>query len=79
MEIVSPDEPERDTHTKRRDYAEARISEYWIVNPLDETITVLTLAGDAYTEAGVFDRGQHADSICLDGFTVTVADVFDAA
>ena len=78
MEIVSPDDPERDTHMKRRDYAEARIPEYWIVNPMDETITVLTLAGDTYAERGVFGRGQQADSMCLDGFAVTVADVFDA-
>ena len=79
MEIVNPDDPERDTRTKRRDYAEARIPEYWIVNPLDETITVLTLNGDAYAEHGVFGRGQRADSACLDGFAVAVADVFDAA
>ena len=79
MEIVSPDDPERDTRVKRWDYAEARIPEYWIVNPVDETITVLTLAGDAYTERGVYGRGQRADSACLDGFAVCVADVFDAA
>ena len=79
MEIVSPDDPERDTHTKRRDYAEARIPEHWIVNPMDETISVLTLAGDEYAEHGVFGRGRQADSVCLAGFAVTVADVFDAA
>jgi Uma2 family endonuclease len=79
MEIVSPDDPDRDTQVKRRDYAEARIPEYWIVNPMDETITVLTLAGGAYTEHGVFRRGQQADSGCLDGFALGVADVLDAA
>ena len=79
MEIVSPDAPGRDLHVKREDYAEARIPEYWIVNPIDETITVLTLAGDAYTEHGVFRRGRQAESKCLDGFTVSVAEVFDAA
>ncbi len=78
MEIVSPDDPERDTRTKRRDYAEARIPEYWIVNPLDETITVLTLAGGEYTEHGVFRRGQPAPSACLNGFAPRVSDVFDA-
>lgn len=64
---------------KRCDYAEARIPEYWIVNPMDETVTVLTPAGDAYAEHGVFGRGRQVDSACLDGFAVTVADVFDAA
>ena len=78
VEIVSPDDPGRDTRTKRRDYAEARIPEYWIVNPLDETITVLTLAGGEYAGHGVFRRGGQARSAGLDGFAVGVAGVFDA-
>ena len=41
-----------------RKYAEARIPEYWAVSPIDETIAVLTLADDAYTEHGVFRRGR---------------------
>ena len=45
MEIVSPDRPERDLEEKPINYAEAGILEYWIVNPLDETITVLWLVG----------------------------------
>ena len=79
VEIVSPDDPERDTIIKRADYAQARIPEYWIVNPVDETISVLTLADDAYMEEGVFQRGQQARSILLDGFVVAVPDVFDAS
>lgn len=78
VEVVSPDAPERDTQVKRIDYAEARIPEYWIVNPMDETITVLTLVGDTYTEHGVFRRGQHANSALLHGFVLSVAEVFDA-
>ena len=78
MEIVSPDDPQRDTQVKRGDYAEARIPEYWIVNPLDETITVLTLAGAEYAEHGVFRRGDRGGVGVAEGFRY-VADVFDAA
>lgn len=77
-EIVSPDNPARDLDEKPHDYAEAGIPEYWIVNPLDETITVLTLAGGAYATYGVFRRGDEARSKLLDGFAVKVDDVFDA-
>ncbi len=77
MEVVSPDDPQRDTQVKRGDYAEARIPEYWIVNPMDETITVLTLVGAEYAEHGVFRRGGQAESVSLNGFAVSVADVFD--
>jgi Uma2 family endonuclease len=79
VEIVSPDDPERDTKLKRVDYAEARISEYWIVNPADETIAVLTLDGDAYAEHGTFRRGMSVASALLADFAVSVDEVFDAS
>ena len=79
VEIVSPDKPKRDLVDKRRDYAEARIPEYWIVDPRTETVTVLVLQGEAYVEHGVFARGARATSVLLDGLTVEVSAVFDAA
>lgn len=78
VEISSPDNLTRDRVEKRRDYAEAHIAEYWIVDPADETITVLTLEGDRYTEHGVFERGTHARSTLFEGFQVSVAATFDA-
>ena len=78
MEIVSPDNPERDTIEKRVDYAEAGIPEYWIVEPERETITVLRLAEDQYVEHGVFRRGDIATSALLEGFAVAVTAVLDA-
>jgi Uma2 family endonuclease len=78
VEIVSPDKPKRDTEEKPLDYAEAGIPEYWIVNPLTDTITVLVLTGNTYDEHGVFHRGEHATSQLLDGFSVSVDDVLNA-
>ena len=78
MEIVSADNPHRDIRDKRLDYAEARIPEYWIVNPLDETVTVLCLDSDSYAEHGVYRRGERAQSTLLRDLSVDVADVFDA-
>jgi Uma2 family endonuclease len=78
MEIVSPDNPERDLVEKVADYAEAGISEYWIVNPETQAITVLKLEGDTYATHGVFARGQQAASALLDGFAVSVDAALDA-
>lgn len=78
LEIVSPNKPERDLVVKRSDYAEAGVSEYWIVNPMDETVTVLTLADGQYVEHGIFPRGAQATSRLLEGFAVNVNEVFDA-
>ena len=46
MEVVRPEDPDRELVEKRFDYAEAGIPEYWIVYPIDEAVTVLVLAGD---------------------------------
>lgn len=78
LEVVSKDKPERDLVEKRGDYAENRVSEYWLVNPDNETITVLRLDGAAYVEAGTYGRGATATSVLLSGFAVDVAAVFDA-
>ncbi len=78
VEVVSEDDPQRDIITKRADYAEGGIPEYWIVNPLDETITVLKLEGAQYTEHGVFRRGDRARSALMEGLVVGVDGVFDA-
>jgi Uma2 family endonuclease len=78
VEIVSPDNPQRDTRKKRREYAQAGIPEYWIVNPLTATITVLRLEGAKYKEHGVFKRGVSATSAVLAGFAVSVDATLDA-
>lgn len=79
LEVVSEEKPERDLVDKRSDYAEANIPEYWIVNPQTQTITVLELRGGAYTEAGVYGRGQAARSVLAPGFSVDVTVIFDSA
>ncbi len=78
VEVVSPDNPGRDLVEKRADYAEAGIPEYWIADPRDETIRVLTLDGDAYVEHGAYGRGGTATSSLLADFAVEVSAVFDA-
>ena len=81
MEIVSgsPADRDRDLVRKRRDYAQAGIPEYWIVDPQEEVIYVLRLEGKEYAEHGRFVAGDTATSALLAGFTVPVADVWAAA
>jgi Uma2 family endonuclease len=79
LEVVSPDDPDRDLVVKPRDYAAAQIPEYWIVNPLDETITVLQLVDRVYVQHGVFRRSERATSALLADFSVAVDDVLNAA
>jgi Uma2 family endonuclease len=77
-EVVSDDDPTRDLVDKRLDYAQAKVAGYWIVNPFDEAITVLTLGRRKYREHGVFRRGDTATSVAFPGFGVEVNAVLDA-
>jgi Uma2 family endonuclease len=82
LEIVSPDHQsqERDLVTKRCEYAQARIPEYWIVDHEARAITVLTLpkGKKEYVVHGEFQSGQTATSKLLDGFAVDVTACFAA-
>jgi Uma2 family endonuclease len=79
VEIVSPDNVERDTVIKRADYAQAGIPEYWIVNPEEGTVTVLKFEDGVYMTHGVFVRGEIATSVLLVDFAVNVDAVCGAA
>jgi Uma2 family endonuclease len=78
LEVVSEDKPERELVDKRFDYAEARVPEYWIVNPQTETISVFQLRGGVYHEVGVYHRGEAAQSVLLPALSVVVSSAFDA-
>jgi Uma2 family endonuclease len=81
MEVVSEgaENRKRDLEIKRQEYAKASISEYWIVDPQEQRITVLTLDGQSYRVHGEFVPGLQATSVLLPGFIVDVEAVFAAA
>ena len=80
MEIVSPgpENRQRDLKDKRQAYAKAKIAEYWIVDPEQQTITVLYLGTKTYKIHGKYKPGEQASSKLLSGFTIDVAEVFAA-
>ena len=80
IEVVSEgtENRRRDLEVKRAEYAEAGITEYWIVDPEPRTITVLTLEGKQYREHGVFAVNARATSVLLVGLEAPVSNVFAA-
>ena len=81
MEVVNkdPESRRRDMEVKRSDYAEARIPEYWIVDPAELQVTVLVLVGETYVVDGLFGVDEQATSRLLQEFSVDVAELFKAA
>lgn len=79
-EVVSGSDEDRrrDLVDKRAEYAQARIPEYWIIDPQEERITVLRLSRRGYKVAGEYGRGDQAKSALLHGFAVNVDTVLSA-
>ena len=78
MEIVSEDDRGRDLDVKRREYARAGILEYWIVDPREEMIRVLSLQENFYNTWCEARKGERARSRLLADFSVAGAEVFAA-
>jgi Uma2 family endonuclease len=81
MEVVSDDPKDhvRDHQVKLADHAEAKIAEYWIIDPERKVVIVHRLESEKYVVHGEFTGGGQAASAMLAGFTVDVAALFAAA
>jgi Uma2 family endonuclease len=58
VEVVSEDDEERDTVTKRQEYARAGIAHYWILDPQRRIALALVLRDGVYVVAGEFSGGD---------------------
>lgn len=76
VEIRSDSTAERDWTLKRELYAEHGVKEYWLVDPEAMTVTVLLLHGDVFNVVGIYWKGQRLTSPTLEGFTVSLDEIF---
>ncbi|MEZ4835244.1 MAG: Uma2 family endonuclease [Caldilineaceae bacterium] len=78
VDVLSPSNWLDDRRTKLEIYAEAGVSEYWIVDPRARTVEVFTLADQGYELLGRYAVGEVASSRLLDGFAVAVDAIIPA-
>lgn len=76
VEILSPATAERDRTTKLELYAKHGVQEYWIVDPEAKTIMVLLRGEGRFEGVSVYSEGQTLHSPTLDGFSVSLEEVF---
>ncbi len=57
MEIVSPESIDRDYHKKRRQFEQARVPEYWIIDEIEQRVTFLRLGKDGKYESVAATHG----------------------
>jgi Uma2 family endonuclease len=79
IEIVSPGEiqRERDYIAKRSQYLDLGVPEYWIVDPVETIVTVMTLQNRQYQEK-VFCKGEEIFSLIFPNIRLTPDQIFNA-
>jgi len=80
VEVISPGKKnrERDTVDKRQQYAERGIPEYWLIDPENQSITVLKVVDEQYTEHGIFRGDDRIDSPTFGLLQLTAAQILNA-
>ena len=76
VEILSPATAERDRGYKRTLYAKHGVKEYWLVDPVTETIAILCPRGGSLAVAHTFGRTETLRSPLLAGFELDLEEVF---
>jgi Uma2 family endonuclease len=58
-EIIAPSNAGKDLVKKKRIHYRHRVLHYWIIDPRDESLTVLRWTPDGYTEVLIAERGER--------------------
>ncbi|MEG4217222.1 Uma2 family endonuclease [Microcoleus sp. Pol14C6] len=77
VEVVSPGRlgSDRDYARKRAQYAARGIAEYWVIDPIEQVVTVLRLQDGQYVEVGVFRDGEAIVSPMFPQLSLTVQQI----
>ncbi len=78
VEIISPGSITHDRYTKQALYSAAGIPEYWLLDPANQTLEVLHLEDNGYTQADFAAEQGPVTSAILKGFSVEVAELMAA-
>jgi Uma2 family endonuclease len=78
IEILSDSTRKRDEITKRHLYERHGVAEYWIVDPVLETVKVYRRQGERFAAAELFERaeGGQLDTALLPGFELALDELF---
>ena len=76
VEILSPSSSRRDWGYKRELYARHGVGEYWIIDPTNHLVSVLTLRDGVLVAAQTLTEDDTAHSSVLEGFDVNLAEIF---
>ena len=78
IEILSPSSAETDRGAKRHLYGAHGVAEYWLVDPIAETISIHRQRGRVLAATNTFGRGQTLRSPLLAGLELHLDDIFSS-
>ena len=76
VEVLSPSNAYYDLKHKTEIYARYGVAEYWIVDPMDETIEILVNEGGLYRTDQLLRKPAMLESGMFPGFSMSVEEVF---
>jgi Uma2 family endonuclease len=76
VEIISPSTIVRDRYEKREQYARFGVKEYWLLDPANRSVEILTLETGRLALHSIATEKGCVESKLLAGFTVDLADVY---
>jgi len=76
VEILSPSRPAYDRVTKLEQYALYGVAEYWIIDPIAESVEIYVLADKRYELKGTFTGSQVLNTPLLPGWELPVSELF---
>ena len=78
IEILSPSSVETDRGAKRDLYGAHGVAEYWLVDPMAETVSIHRQRGGVLAAVGTFGRGQTLRSLLFAGLELRLDDIFSS-
>ena len=76
VEVLSPSSARRDWGDKRELYARHGVREYWIIDPTNRIVSVLSLRDGVLEVEQTLTEANTAESSVLEGFSVNLAELF---
>ena len=78
VEILSPSTADKDRGIKRELYSAFGVTEYWLVDPIAETISIYRQRGGVLAATHTFRRGQTLRSPLFAGLELHLDDIFSS-
>lgn len=77
IEILSPGNSKKEIKLKYEVYEEAGVKEYWIINPVEENVAVLTLnASGKFEGAKLYATDDIIYTHAVEGLAIHLSDIF---